>query len=236
MRVSSVGIISAEQQTAAASTTIAASVLQNSGSDTNASSYTSGTFSGTSGRLWLIAVVHQTTSGASSDLSSITGTPLSGAVKIASVAYGASSAYRVSMWAAAATGTSSTITLNFGGTIGGCRFTVVEFTNVNTALGTLGVIQSNTNTDGGSGTTSQSVTLSNAFGDSHNATAAVYGGDGADTRTPKSGWTELRDVGFTPTNNADLEVQFIASNDGSSTATCSGADRYGAVCVELGAQ
>jgi hypothetical protein len=233
LRVASVGILAAEQQTAAASTTIAASIVTNGngGSDTDSSTFVTASISfGAASRLALIAAVHQTTSGASADISSITGSSISGAVKIASIAYATD--WMVHLWAATTTASAGAVTVNFGLTVAGCRFAVVECTNVNLGIGTSGCVQSKTHTATSS---AQTVTLDNAFGDSHNATFAVYGGSGADTHTPKSGWTELKDTAFTPRNNADIEIQFINSNDGSSTATSTGTPTYGAICVELAA-
>lgn len=240
LRVSPVGIISADQQfPGGATTTITAAVNGNFGSDTDASSYASSAITfGAASRLALVTIAHQLAGGTAAAASTVTGTCITGATLLASrtLQVNTGSDGMVQVWGATTTASAAAMTVAFGVTVSGARITVTEFTNVDLTVGTLGMVQSKTAVDATGSSTAGAVTLDNAFGNTHNATFAAYAAAGGPTYTPKGGWTELRDQFFTPSNNMSFEIQFINSNDGSSTATLSGANRWGGICMELGAQ
>lgn len=198
---------------------------------TNATSYAfSAVAFGATGRLILVIGQHEVATTAA-DLSSITGSNVTGMTKVCSTGVNGRTDTMISVWAGTSASTSSAaVTVNIGTTATGATFGLYELTGVNTALGNTGVYTFTAG--GGTSTTNQSVTLAGSFLDSDDATIAVYANAAATTYTAKGGWTELTDSAGSSPNRA-TQMQFIASNDASSTATASSAAAYGALVFAI---
>lgn len=204
------------------------------GVTTDQSTYPSGTYTpAASGRLVLIGMEHSQTAASVGDATSITGTSISGAVKIASVGISTNSAptLKAELWAALSTGSAGVVTINLPGTPTGCQASLSEIVNADTAFGTLGVAQSVTNFDDAS-TTAVFATLTKAFVGVKNATFFVCGANATSATTPKSGWTELRTANII-TPNQRYESQFIATNDAAAQMTLTGGTAWGAIAAEI---
>lgn len=211
--------------------------LTNNGSATDATSYATASVTPTSGTLVLISFTHGHGSALPKDADSVTGASISGAQKIATSAFNSVGTPRTKaeLWAATGTGSAGAITIQFGSgssqTQTGACWSVVQVTNINTGLGTNGVVQSTTSAAAAS-TSLVTGTLA-AFKQDDNPTFAVFGQAINSAITPEAGWVELADVGHnTPTER--VETCYTAWSDLAQTATAtSGA--YGTIICELAA-
>lgn len=205
----------------------------NFGSAVDASSYASTTYTPTtSGLMVPILFIQATNAVGIADATSITGSSIAGATKIATRTFntGASGNRKAEIWVATSTGSAGAVTINLPGSPIGCLATLVEVTGANTGTGTLGVVQSVTNFSD-SNATALTATLG-AFANTNNGALALFVTNQAVTVTPKAGWTELADTNTTPPN-LTREVQFIATNDTAVQGTASSTGLYAAVAIEI---
>lgn len=127
-------------------------------------------------------------------------------------------------------------TVSAGQTADGAAWVIIECTNADVALASLGVIQSNT---GSTATDSLSITLG-AFRNAMSATVGIFGGydnaGGALAITEGTGFSEL--VDFSQTAGGDtmrLQVETRADNDTGVDASISTAnDRLSGIALEIG--
>lgn len=201
---------------------------------TDQSAYPTATYTPTSsGLLVLIGIVHSGPATVA-DATSITGASVSSVTKILTVPFNtiAAGAVKLELWAALSTASASAITINLPGAPTGCGWTVAEFVGVDTAQGTLGVIQSVSNSTDTAGT-AMTATLG-AFASTVNGAHAVFGMANSIGITGKAGWTRLGDTNYaTPATGVGFE--YIASNDTAVSATAGASSRWAAIAVEIAA-
>jgi hypothetical protein len=182
---------------------------------------------GASGRFVLIGLVHTGTATVA-DATSVAGASLTSVSKITTKLVAANNC-KIELWKATSTGTAGTVTATFPATNTGAHLEVFEFTNVNTAVGTGGIVQTVSVT----GSASTYTLTMGAFSDSRNATFVIWGMAGSGgPYTPTAGWTDLRDSGYaTPTTG--FEAQFIQTNDTTPTCTDTGTNSFVGIGVEI---
>jgi hypothetical protein len=176
-----------------------------SGSSSDLSAYTTGTASFTSGLTYLLAFAHTKASSAD-EASSVASSNVTFTSR-GSVAYGASSEFRVSLWSATSTYTGSeAITITFPATQTSIRWSLTALYNVDSTTND-GVVQAVTNS--GNDTT-PTCTLS-AFAATSNITFAAIS-NALSSTTPGSGFRELND-GSISTPTVYLQTEYEDSND-----------------------
>lgn len=211
---------------------VEATHLETSGSNSDSSTYTTGSISPTPNRLILLAIVSQTSSATPNEP-----TPtLSGwtFTKINTTTYNSGDVCRTTLFRAFGSGT-GTIGIAFGGqTQKGCLWSMSQFKNTK-KTGTNGadsIVQSGT-AQANSGAANYTITLG-AFSDTSNATFSCVGKPASNDVSPGSGFSELGETTISsPT--FDIESMWKNSNDTSVDASFvgSGGDAYGAIAVEI---
>lgn len=194
----------------------------------------SGTYTpGASGRLVIFASGHTAPTNAA-DITSVTGTSITGMTKIITKGYRsiATPLSKVEIWAGLSTGSAGAVTVSLGNSPDGGKFCISEFTGVDTAQGTNGVLVTNAVSNASdSSQTALSVTLG-AFSNAANGAFACYGINAASSIAEKSGWTRIIDTNWT-TPSQTAEWQWIATNDTASQATGGSSASWGACAVEI---
>lgn len=194
----------------------------------------SGTYTPTSSGLLVIFASVHTAPTTAADITSVTGTSVSGMTKINVKGYKtiATPLSKAEIWCGLSTGSAGAVTVSLGSSPDGGKFVVSEFAGVDTAQGTNGVITTNTATNASDSTaTALSVTLG-AFSSVLNGAFACYGSNQAGTIAEKAGWTRIIDTNYT-TPSQTAEWQWIATNDTASQATAGSAAVWGACAVEI---
>jgi hypothetical protein len=204
--------------------------------NTSLSTYTTGTVTVAQDALLVIAFQHTQSAASVGDATSVTSTAFTAnATKIKTVPYAtiASPTGKLDIWAAVASGTNAAITINLPAAALVCNWMVFQCLEVDTSQGTLGIIQSPTNSTDTAGT-SVSVTMS-AFGNAktQNAGIAVLAADGG-TDTSAQSWTRLGDTARGSGPQYHIAGQATTANATSATWTISGGSaRWGACALEI---
>ena len=212
----------------------ASTVLQNK-NNADATSYTTGSFTPTANKLYLLTVLSAATASGNTVVPTITTSTGLNFVQ-EDTAQWTGSTRRVTVFRAMeASGLGAgTITIDFGGanTQICCYWIVDELDGVDTS-GTDGsgaVVQSVIR-NLGAAATSGSITGMAALGSASNAVHSAWGHGANEATTPKSGWTELGEQ-FTNAPNQCLETQWLI-NDNAPTASWATSAAYGAVACEI---
>lgn len=205
-----------------------------SGSTSNATSYTTGSISVTSGDLLLASVVARHATSPGTPTASNTGTAITW-TQIAVQAFNTSSSpnTKITLFRGISSVSQSiTITFDFAGvTHTSGTWSVLACSGVDTATNQ-GIVQSATDYNDSNSSTFMIDTLG-AFSSTDNATAGFFGTAGSNfTFTQGSGFTA------TGTGNATGEAnsifsEFRADNDTTVDCTASGSDKFGGIAVEI---
>jgi hypothetical protein len=202
---------------------VAATNLTTGVDSTDATTYTTASVTLKAGRLYLLSFVN--TAASAAVISDIAGGPTW--ASRASTQYN-SAAHRVSIWSGVPTvDYTGTIVVSFGATQTSGRWSLNEFSGVDTATND-GVVQGVVGT--GSSTTPLA-TLA-AFGSANNSTFGALANVADSTTTPGTNFRELSDLTTTTTPGSFLQTQWYEGNDTTVDGTItSGA--WGACAVEI---
>lgn len=190
---------------------------------TDATTYTTASVTLKAGRLYLMSFVN--TAASAGAISGISGGPTW--VSRATTQYN-TAAHRVSLWSGVPTvDYTGTIVVSFGATQTGGRWSLNEFSGVDTAT-TDGVVQ----TAVGTGSSTTPLATLAAFGSANNATFGAMANTADSTTTPGTGFTELSDDATATTPASFLQTEWRVDNDTTADGTItSGA--WGAIAAEI---
>jgi hypothetical protein len=202
---------------------IARTLLLNSSSTADATSYATASVTLKAGRLYLLCVGNS--KAASADVvSGVTGGPTF--TSRASGYYGGTTTARLSVWSSApSTDYTGTLTISFGGTQTNCSWVLVECSGVDTSVSD-GVVQvvANSGSD-----TNPKVDLA-AFGSASNATFFCASNNNDQTTTPAPGFTELSD--WDGVGVINMETQWRVDNHRNPSGTIS-SGAWAAIALEI---
>jgi hypothetical protein len=137
-------------------------------------------------------------------------------------------AHRVSIWSGVPTvDYTGTLVINFGATQTGAKWSLDEFSGVDTAT-TDGVVQGVT----GTGNSTTPLATLAAFGSANNATYGAMANTADSTTTPGAGFTELSDDTTAVTPAQFLETEWRVDNDTTVDGTIT-SGQWGAAAVEI---
>lgn len=207
--------------------------LVTGGSATDATSYATASVTPASGILVLCGIVHERTGATPSAATSVTGASISGAVKIATVAFLtlASPTALVEIWAALGTGSAGAITFSYGvETQIGAAWAVTTVSNVDTSKGTLGVLQSVVGSNNAA--TSFVTAALAAFKSPENPAFAVVGTNVNAAITSGGGWAQIGDVGAT-TPAQRIHTQYTSWEPTSAPNATGSSSSAGMIALEL---
>jgi hypothetical protein len=190
---------------------------------TDTTAYTTASVTLKAGRLYLMSVVN--TAASAAVVSGIAGGPTW--TSRATTQYN-TTAHRVSLWSGVPTvDYTGTIVISFGATQTGARWSLNEFSGVDTST-TDGVVQAVT----GTGNSTTPLATLAAFGSANNATFGANANTADSTTTPGAGFTELSDDTTTTTPASFLQTQWQVGNDTTSDGTIT-SGQWGAIAVEI---
>jgi hypothetical protein len=186
---------------------------------TDATSYTTASVTLKAGRLYLLSFVNTAADAAVS--SGIAGGPTW--TSRSTTQYNGT-AHRVSIWSGVPTvDYTGTIVISFGATQTSGRWSLNEFSGVDTAT-TNGVVQQAV----GTGNDTTPLATLAAFGSANNATFGALANEADASTTPGSGFTELSDPG----GSSFLQTQWQVGNDTTVDGTIT-SGQWGACAVEI---
>jgi hypothetical protein len=190
---------------------------------TDATTYTTASVTLKAGRLYLLSFVNTAADAAA--ISSIAGGPTW--TSRSTTQYN-TTAHRVSIWSGVpSVDYTGTIVVTFGATQTGGRWSLNEFSGVDTAT-TDGVVQ---NAVGTGSSTTPLATLA-AFGSANNATFGALANTADNSTTPGAGFTELSDFSTSTTPASFLQTEWRVDNDTTVDGTIT-SGQWGACAVEL---
>jgi len=190
---------------------------------TDATTYTTASVTLKTGRLYLLSFVN--TAADAIVISSIAG---GGTWTSRSSTQYNTTAHRVSIWSRVPTvDYTGTIVVTFGATQTSGRWSLNEFSGVDTAT-TDGIVQQAT----GTGNSVTPLATLAAFGSANNATFGANANTADSTTTPGAGFTELSDDATATTPASFLQTQFRVDNDTTSDGTIT-SGQWGAAAVEI---
>jgi len=190
---------------------------------TDTTAYTTASVTLKAGRLYLMSVVN--TAASAAVVSGIAGGPTW--TSRATTQYN-TTAHRVSLWSGVPTvDYTGTIVISFGATQTGARWSLNEFSGVDTST-TDGVVQAVT----GTGNSTTPLATLAAFGSANNATFGANANTADSTTTPGAGFTELSDDTTTTTPGSFLQTQWQVGNDTTSDGTIT-SGQWGAIAAEI---
>lgn len=219
--VLSAGTVSLVQE--AAVWRVAAANITTGVDSTDATSYETASVTLKAGRLYLMSFVN--TAADAAVISGISGGPTW--TSRSTTQYN-TTAHRVSIWSGVpTTDYTGTITVSFGATQTGGRWSLNEFSGVDTAT-TDGIVQ---NATGTGNSTTPLATLA-AFGSTSNATFGALANTADSTTTPGTGFYELSDLSTGTTPASFLQTEYRADNDTTVNGTIT-SGQWGAAAVEI---
>lgn len=190
---------------------------------TDATTYTTASVTLKAGRLYLMSFVNTAASAAA--ISGIAGGPTW--TSRGSTQYN-TAAHRVSVWSGVPTvDYTGTIVVTFGATQTSGRWSLNEFSGVDTATND-GVVQVATNT----GNDTTPIATLAAFGSANNATFGALANTADSTTTPGSGFTELSDLSTSTTPASFLQTEWRVDNDTTVDGTIT-SGQWGAIAAEI---
>lgn len=203
---------------------VAAANITTGVDSTDGTTFTTASVTLKAGRLYLLSFVNTAASAAA--ISSIAGGGETWTSRSTTQYNG--TAHRVSIWSAVPTADyTGTIVVTFGATQTGGRWSLNEFSGVDTATND-GIVQ---NATGTGNSTTPLATLA-AFGSANNATFGANANTADSTTTPGAGFTELSDLSTTTTPGSFLQTQWRVDNDTTSDGTIT-SGQWGACAVEI---
>jgi len=194
---------------------------------TDATTYTTASVTLKAGRLYLLSFVNTAASAAAP--SGIAGGPTWAVVApgTGTTQYNGT-AHRVSIWSGVPTvDYVGTIVITFGATQTGCRWSLSEFSGVDTSSNN-GIVQAVV----GTGNSTTPLATLAAFGSANNATFSANANTADSTTTPGAGFTELSDDATATTPASFLQTQWRVDNDTTADGTIT-SGQWGAVAVEI---
>lgn len=202
---------------------VAAANITTGVDSTDATSYQTASVTLKAGRLYLLSFVN--TAADAAVISGISGGPTW--TSRSSTQYN-TTAHRVSIWSGVPTSDyTGTIVVSFGATQTGGRWSLNEFSGVDTTTND-GIVQQAT----GTGNSTTPLATLGAFGSANNATFGVNANTADSTTTPGSGFLELSDLSTTTTPASFLQTQWRVDNDTTSDGTIT-SGQWGAAAVEI---
>lgn len=215
---------------------VSISNLTNGEDSDGGSSSTTASVTPSSNALELLTVYSRTGISTNPNQPTVTGNSLTW-VAIATVIYddSSSSRRRITLFRAlGASPSSGTITIDFGGqaqTDVGWSLDQATGTDTSGTNGSGAIVQSATNLDTGTSSTSLTVTLS-AFGDSNNATFGAFSAGGSEVQTVGSGFTQLSNRVLASANISGL-TEWKTANDTSVDYTVAAGEQMGGIAIEI---
>lgn len=186
-----------------------------------------------SGNVAIIGILHTGTANVP-DATSLAGTSLSNIQKIITLGYATNAAptHKVEIYSALTTGTPGALTWTIGGTCDGMKATLAEFTGIDSAQGTNGVITTNTATGFSNANSTALLATLGAAGNVANGAYMIAANNNQSDFTTGAGWTRISGNSYN-TPSAEEATYWSAVNITAAAATGLATGVWGVAAVEL---